>query len=812
MAPLMHNTQSTPALNPYLLWAITVSIIGAIIFVGWLQHYQNERDKAAITAQETAHAYAVMGRQMLLDFDRLVVRNTRAYLAAPESSDELQKLLNHYRQNDPRLLDLLILDAQGEIQIWSGQKSPPDVRDRAYFTQLAEGTLVRTITPPALSRVYEGVWFFALSHAVRDHQGALQAVGVALIDVAVLGAEFSQLFRGGLSSAALIHSSGEVVLSSPVHSPGWHKTQKTEITALEPLALFDLTVVGSTDIGPLQAKARELGILAAAIWALIALTGWLLVRNLTAHRQQSKQHHLLYRETLYRLNRISRNLPGMIFEYERRADGSGSFPYVSEGVKTLYNLKPQTLQQDAKALFDLIDPADCPAIRESLDRSAENLSLWHVEYRLPQAEGQPLWIEAHAIPQRQKNGTILWHGYHIDVTRRKRLEEQIKLLNENLREEVDTQLRQRLATERLYQAIFENSPEGVLLLDHEGRFIHANKAAGALLKVEPKELMGKRLSDISPPIQPETGLFSDIAVAQIQGRALKGHTEQFEWVCLDGDAQEVMLQILLAPFGEEQTEILAMWRDISEIKTLQNERQLQQAVLIQQSKLAELGNMIGAIAHQWKQPLNAIGLIAQEIADAQHHNELDKEETDRLVERIMKQVRFMGRTVDDFRNFYKPSLEDLPFEPKGEIEQIVQLLSSQLVRHNIALDMTAEEEIAVIGKPGEFRQVILNLINNAKEALIDRTVAHPRITVDLKKEGRHTIITVEDNGGGIPEHLLPHKLFEPFTSTKGDKGTGIGLSLAVTILERMHGSIEATNRRGGASFTIRLPLAPKENP
>jgi PAS domain S-box-containing protein len=811
------------------LWLGTLLVLAIVLAVGWWQFFTNERDKAAILAQESAQSYALLSRQILFSLDRFIQQSAQSHFVFDKQPqhDSLQRLLAQRIRSDPYLLDLLILDKRGAVIHWARNRKPPDVSDRAYFTALKEPGVMRHITPPLRSRLdSDRRWFFALSHAVRDESGALMGAGVAIIDIAALNETFGTLFSQSDRTAGLIHPSGHYILHSPDPGGAWvnqkapaalleqrsplrikadrNRPSEPQMLALQPIEGFDLLASGTVSLAPTYSTATRLGLIALGVWVVVALLGWLLMRRMARGEAAQRHHRELYETTLQRLDRLSRNLPGMLYQFQQNPDGTAFFPYSNDGVKALYGLPPESIQKEAAVLFDRIHPDDRAAVLESIDRSAKTLTLWQGEFRVIDTEGHERWLGGQATPQKLENGAVLWHGYSTEISQRKRLEGQIRTLNENLREQVENELKARLKTEQLYGAIFENSPEGVLLLDETGRFLHANRAAASMMATTPDQLKGRTLLDLSMEIQPETGLFSDRTLEQICLRARAGHTEQFEWSCQNDQGDEVILQILLARFDADQ--LLMMWRDISEIKQLRDEKQMQQAALIQQTKLAELGGMIGAIAHQWKQPLNAISLIAQDLADTRHYDELSVSECDRLVEKILNQVRFMSRTVDDFRNFYKPGARELPFNPKEEIEAIIGLLGVQLDRHGIHLALQADGDLVVLGKAGEFRQVVLNLINNAKEVLLERGYEKPRIDLHLHREKNRAVLSVCDNGGGIAEHLLPDKLFAPFITTKGEKGTGIGLSLSRTILQRMHGTITAENKEAGACFMIELPL------
>lgn len=210
------------------------------------------------------------------------------------------------------------------------------------------------------------------------------------------------------------------------------------------------------------------------------------------------------------------------------------------------------------------------------------------------------------------------------------------------------------------------------------------------------------------------------------------------------------------------------------------EKQEREALLVQQSKMAELGEMLGAIVHQWRQPLHAISLLADSIEDAlEFEKELDavllKTRDD-----IKAQVLFMSDIIESFRNFYKPSQEKMIFSVHEAIEEVMAMFSDNYQQHNISIVLTPCSEYKTFGYANEFKQVILNIFNNAKDAIVDSAIQKGVVHCSFEKSDEQVIIRIRDNGGGIPQQLLPQKLFDAYFSTKGKEGTGIGLYLCNT--------------------------------
>ncbi len=260
---------------------------------------------------------------------------------------------------------------------------------------------------------------------------------------------------------------------------------------------------------------------------------------------------------------------------------------------------------------------------------------------------------------------------------------------------------------------------------------------------------------------------------------------------------------------QEQVEIELQKRlEIEEI--YKKERETQQSLIIQQSKLAELGNLIGIIAHQWMQPLNTMNLLTFNLVDMYEYNELNETSIKDFSDKIHQQIEFMVMTINEFRDFYKPSKEKSIFNIKDGIKALLYIIEGQLRKYSIEVKLNSLDECYSFGYPNEFKHVILNIVNNAKDVFIERDIVDRVINIDVSVNYDYYRITIEDSGGGIPEAIID-KVFEPYTSTKGVKGTGIGLSLSRTIIEqKMGGKIAVTNGAFGAKFIIDIPKYEKE--
>jgi len=260
-------------------------------------------------------------------------------------------------------------------------------------------------------------------------------------------------------------------------------------------------------------------------------------------------------------------------------------------------------------------------------------------------------------------------------------------------------------------------------------------------------------------------------------------------------------------------------------KRRQNER-----LMMQQSKMAAMGQMMSAIAHQWRQPLNTIAIFVQDFEDSFKHGELDEAYVQDLVQQSMKQINFMSKTIDDFKNFFKPDKDEVIFEVCRETANSTSLLGVQLTRNGIdlviefngvkytytdieSLEAEIGAHIYVRGFPNEYKQVLLNLVQNARDAVMDRMEADPSvkgvIEVSVRERDGQATISVTDNGCGIPKDVAD-RIFEPYFTTKEEgKGTGVGLYMSKIIIEQnMRGRLFFESLNEGTRFIVELRSQP----
>lgn len=245
----------------------------------------------------------------------------------------------------------------------------------------------------------------------------------------------------------------------------------------------------------------------------------------------------------------------------------------------------------------------------------------------------------------------------------------------------------------------------------------------------------------------------------------------------------------------------------SELENTVEELHQQEHLLLQQGRLAAMGETVNNIAHQWRQPLNNLGLIIQSLELCYEVGEFNRELVRKTVNDSMQLILHMSQTIDDFRNFFKPLKDKEHFQVCTAINNAVKLAGASFTNNNIEVTQDFSCDATVYGYPNEYAQVILNLLSNARDAFEKNGVSRPVVVIGSTIAEGRSIVTVNDNAGGIPLDIIG-KIFEPHFTTKGVQGTGIGLFMSKNIIEKnMGGTLRASNAGNGAQLEISLRLS-----
>lgn len=234
-----------------------------------------------------------------------------------------------------------------------------------------------------------------------------------------------------------------------------------------------------------------------------------------------------------------------------------------------------------------------------------------------------------------------------------------------------------------------------------------------------------------------------------------------------------------------------------------SENRKKDIMLAQQNKQVIMGEMISNIAHQWRQPLNTLGIIIQNIEEAYNFGEINEKYLKEKVIKSMALIEYMAQTIDDFRYFFKPEKTKELFEIKTAVKRTLTFTEDTLKKQGIEVITKVDEDIFANGYSNEYSQVVMNILNNCKDVLVERQIPKPVITINLTRKNKKSLLTIEDNAGGIEGEDI-NKIFEPYYTTKETTGgTGLGLYMSKIIIEKnMEGKLTVSNTENGAKFYI----------
>jgi len=242
-----------------------------------------------------------------------------------------------------------------------------------------------------------------------------------------------------------------------------------------------------------------------------------------------------------------------------------------------------------------------------------------------------------------------------------------------------------------------------------------------------------------------------------------------------------------------------------QLETLTSQNDLKDEIVIQQSKMASMGEMINNIAHQWRQPLMEISSLLMNVeANIKLQGSTSKEDILETIDKSNHVIKFMSETIDDFRNFFATDKLKEYFIVAEKISSVLNIMKMSLSNNNIKVNVIIKDNLKIKGLKNEYAQVLVNIISNAKDAIVLNKIKNGKIIIKLYKKNGKSVLEIEDNAGGIP--LEPKdKVFEPFFTYKKKDGTGVGLFMSKLIIENsMDGKLSVENKNKGACFSIVL--------
>jgi C4-dicarboxylate-specific signal transduction histidine kinase len=268
---------------------------------------------------------------------------------------------------------------------------------------------------------------------------------------------------------------------------------------------------------------------------------------------------------------------------------------------------------------------------------------------------------------------------------------------------------------------------------------------------------------------------------------------------------DMLLSVFLERYDERQKELDTLNKELEqrihkEVKLAQsNHKRFEQ-----QAKMAAMGEMMDAVAHQWKQPLNAISMMSDMLVDDFKNGLVDEPYIQELSNDTQTQIEHMVNTLSEFRNFFRPKETKESFGIKRSLSSVLVLVNDEFIKNNINIHIQSDKEILIHGIENEFKHLVLNIINNAKDAFNERDVKSRDIYITFEKDEQDVCLSIRDTAGGIPLNVIDH-IFQPEVTTKPDgKGTGIGLYMSTQIANKLGGKLSVENVKDGALFTLKI--------
>lgn len=246
--------------------------------------------------------------------------------------------------------------------------------------------------------------------------------------------------------------------------------------------------------------------------------------------------------------------------------------------------------------------------------------------------------------------------------------------------------------------------------------------------------------------------------------------------------------------------IMALLFHLKVKKETKAKEEAQNKMLEQQSKMASMGEMLDSVAHQWKQPLNALTMYLDLMRSDFDEGAVDKAYVDEMQEGMNSQITHMTTTLSEFRNFFRPNTAVVSFNLLKLVKSVLLLTKDEFLKNQIEIELKIDEDITLKGNENEFKHLIINIINNSRDAFNEKAIKNRQIFIRARKKEELIYIEIEDSAGGIPKHIIEHVFESNFTTKSADKGTGIGLYMSSQIVDKMHGKIDAKNINNGVCF------------
>lgn len=504
------------------------------------------------------------------------------------------------------------------------------------------------------------------------------------------------------------------------------------------------------------------------------------------------------RQSEERLFDIARQVPGMVYQLKRDPNGFYTIPYCSDGIREVCELEPEQVRDDASPMMRRIHPDDAARLHQSVRNSGDQLTPWHEEYRIIHADMSVHWVEGRANPRREADGSVLWHGHIVEITSRKRTEDELQ--------ETRTRLTLALSAARMLSWHWDLATDRVTSSPDLGQFLGINPA--------PRTMREFQAFVYPDDVARFSRLVHEITTEPPDGIV----TIDYRLVCGSGETLSVESRTH-GEFDEEGRLIgfHGATLDVTEQRLTERERNELHDRLQQAQKMELIGLMTGGIAHDFNNILASILGFAQ-LAQHGVAQTLGSKLAGYLAE--IEQAGTRGAAlVSQMLAFSRGDGADRSLQNLAPlVERAIKMLSPMFpVSVDFRTDLP-ENLPQLLVNPTQIQQIIMNLCINARDAMLDQGTINIALQRVSKEEGvcascarsyagDWVILSVKDTGPGIPE-MIRSRLFEPFVTTKSvEQGTGMGLAMVHGIVHRNHGHLTLSSTPAGVEFRILLPVS-----
>ncbi len=633
-----------------------------------------------------------------------------------------------------------------------------------------------------------------------DENGLIYAIGRDITHSKRVEAELRALHEHAIVGIGMSDCSGRFLRANPAFCQmlGYSEAELLRMTSFDVTFADDRAAQGdymarlaSGELRSHVVEKRYVRKDGSTVWGRVTLS---VIRDETAPQRammgviedisQTKRTEVALSESEDRYARIASNVPGMMYQSRREADGRTSFSFVSDGAADIYGVSAAELQANPRLVFDVVHPDDRERFDASMASALEMRAPWRWAGRIV-INDRVKWLEGASRPQQLPCGATVWDGLLLDVTEARQAASRLE------------------ETENRYRSLFEHHPDAVFSLDLDGKFQSANPACTSLCGYEPQEMLGVAFDSLIAPEQ--------LGNAYTRFRqALQGIANTYEITLRHKSGANVEISVTNVPVivSGEIVGVFGIARDLTRQREL--EAQLRQA-----QKMEAVGQLAAGVAHDFNNVLTVIQGCSEFLAAGLPVGGVHREDVD-MIRDAASRAATLTRQLLAFsrKQVLQPAVVDL----NGCVTDLHSILGRMAGEDIVLVTELADDLGFIWADAGQLEQVIVNMTVNARDAMpnggeLRLTTCNCAIDEAYVRQrpeatpGPHIRLSVSDTGCGMDD-ATRSRIFEPFFTTKGTgKGTGLGLSTAYGIIRQSSGHIAVTSAPGaGTTFHIYLPV------